>query len=426
LAQSGATIPRKSAQIHARPFRARGTLLADGVLMTLRASPFLVSAAAVLAVFGSARVAYAGECAVDDDCGHGYECETLSSGTGGAGGTSGSGASVGGTSSAGTSGFAPPREVTCGDGLCQVPETIETCASDCANTVCVLAECESTDDCADGYECEEEPIAGTGGTAGAACGDGLCTSGETEETCAVDCTVSRRCSPAREVCSSDEQCAEGFYCSLGGSGSGGSPGSGSGGFSGTSGSSSGGAAPATGGASSGGTGSSVGGTSQGADAADPALAAGTCLPEEGGAGGTSGSGGSIGSGAAPGTGGVGGSGFAGSGAVGVGGSLSTGGTSGSSGTGNGGTGTGSGGTGAGATGGSGAATGAGGSAAATGAGGSTAGAGSGNGGSESAEDEGTAEHGGCSIAVPQGRSSFAEFGAFLLVALSVLGRRRRG
>jgi hypothetical protein len=381
--------------------------------MTLRPAPLLLSAAAVLAILGSARAAHAEECLTDDDCGHGFECETFSGGTGGAGGTAGSGASVGGTSSGA---FAPPREVTCGDGFCQIPETLETCASDCAaNTVCVLAECESTDDCAEGYECKEEPTAGTGGATGAACGDGLCTSGETEETCATDCTATRRCSPAGGICTSDEQCAAGFYCSYVGSGSGGNTGSGSGGFAGTSGTSSGGAAPATGGTSSGGSGSSVGGSSS--DGADAALAAGTCMPEGDGAGGTSGSGGSIGSGAAPGTGGTGtsGSGFGGSGALGTGGYLSTGGASGSSGTGTGGTG--------------GSGSGSGGTAAATGSGGSTGGTGTGTGetgtGGHIDEGEQSPPRGGCSIAMPLSRSSFPELGAFLLLALSVLGRRRR-
>jgi hypothetical protein len=399
--------------------------------MTMRPTRLLSSTAAVLAVLGGARAAHAGECAVDDDCGHGFECETWSSGTGGSGGTSGSGASVGGASvggasAAGTSGFAPPREVTCGDGLCQSSETLETCALDCANTVCVLAACESTDDCAEGYECVEEPLGGTGGAAGAACGDGLCTSGETAETCAVDCTATRRCAPAGGVCSSDAQCADGFYCSFVGSGAGGSSASGSGGFAGTSGSSSGGAAPAAGGASSGGGsvgGSSSGGTTSGTGSGDAALAAGTCMPREDGTGGTTGSGGSTGSGGAfPGTGGVGagGSGFAGSGFGGSG--ATTGGASGSAGTATGGGGTGGGGTSSGGT--SGATGGSTGGSSGSG-GNATGGTGMGTGGTAEDEDPGSAERGGCAIAVPRGRSSFAELGAFLLVALSVLARRRR-
>jgi hypothetical protein len=392
--------------------------------MILRSKPAVASAAFVLAVLGGARVAHAGECAIDDDCGHGFECETIAGGTGGAGGTAGSGSSVGGSSSGGSSagaagaatggaGFAPPSEVTCGDGLCQTPETAASCALDCANTVCVLAVCETMDDCADGYECEAQPLPGTGGAAGSTCGDGLCTSGETAETCAADCTTTSRCTPAGGLCSSDAQCADGFYCSFLGSGTGGGSASGStgaGGFAGTSGSSSGGAAPASGGAS-GSSGSASGGTTGGTGSgSDAALAAGTCMPREEGAGGTAGTAG-VGSGGA-GAGGVGsgGTGFGGSGALGgttsAGGSVSTGGTGNTAGTDNGGTG-GGGGTSGSATGGTG-----------------TGGTGTGTGGTASGEDPGSVERGGCSLARPQGRSSFAELGALLLLAASVIRRRR--
>jgi hypothetical protein len=104
--------------------------------------------------------------------------------------------------------------------------------------------------------------------------------------------------------------------------------------------------------------------------------------------------------------------------IGSGGAVTTGGTGGTGGGGGSGTSGGTGGTTGGSTGAGGSATGAGGSA--------TGGTGMGTGGSVDDAAEGSPERGGCSIAMPVGRSSFAELGAFLLVALSVLGRRRRG
>jgi hypothetical protein len=392
--------------------------------MTLRAQPLLAASLALFAVVGSAHVAVAGECGTDADCGQGFECDVTASGTGGASGSGGgavggtAGTASAGSGGAGTSGFAPPREVTCGDGLCQASETATTCVIDCTSSICVLAQCDTNDDCAEGYECEEEALGGTGGASGPVCGDGLCTSGETLESCPDDCTVTRRCAPAGGRCTSDASCAPGFYCSFVGSGAGGGSSSGStgaGGFpGGSAGTASGGSAPASGGAASGGTGN--------AGSGDALVAAGTCMPLEDGSGGTTGSGGSVGTGGAgsPGVGGTtGGTGFGGSGAlgsgatggVGTGGSTSTGGTSG---TGNGGT---SGGTsgsgGGGGTGGS--------SGSANGSGGTGTGAG-GTGMSE--QDPGGAERGGCAIAAPRARAPFAELGVLLLVGLGVLRRRR--
>jgi hypothetical protein len=54
----------------------------------------------------------------------------------------------------------------------------------------------------------------------------------------------------------------------------------------------------------------------------------------------------------------------------------------------------------------------------------TGGTGTGTGGTASGEDPGSVERGGCSLARPQGRSSFAELGALLLLAASVIRRRR--
>lgn len=389
--------------------------------MMLRQKPVIVSVAAVLAVLGSARVASAGECVADEDCGHGFECEVQpdgTAGTGSGGGSSGgtgggsSGGAAGG-SSGGTQGFAPPRDVTCGDGLCQVTESADTCAADCLNTICALAVCETSDDCAEGYECADEPVAGTGGAAGSTCGDGLCTSGETRETCAEDCTATRRCTPAGGICSSDAQCPDGFYCSFLGSGSGGFGGTGSavGGSAGTS----------SAGTSFGGT---TGGTGAGSDAA---LAAGTCMPRDDGAGGTLGSGGTAGGDGA----GTGGTAFGGSGALGTGG-TGTGAIGGTGGTGTGGTGAiaGTAGMEGGTSGSTGGSTSSGGNGSGgTGSGGTGNGSGgtgnaSGSGGNASGEDPGAAERGGCSVASGGGRSAFAELGALLLAGLVALRRRR--
>jgi hypothetical protein len=291
--------------------------------------------------------------------------------------------------------------VMCGNGICEGTEAT-TCPADCDEVLsCVLAECETDDDCATGYECEAEPIGGTGGTNGPVCGDGLCTSGETEENCATDCTATRRCSPVHQLCGTDADCAPGFYCSFDVSGSGGAS---SGGAGGTSGSSSGGAS---------GSGN------------DAALVAGVCTPE--GEGGSGGSGGTVGSGGI-GSGGV-GTGGMGTGAVGTGG-LATGGapaggsmnaggttsggasgTSGSSGTGSGGDGATSGG------GSSGTGSGGGGqSGSANGAGGTASGA--------ETNDPGAAERGGCSVSRTGTKTSFAELGVLALI-LARLARRRR-
>lgn len=403
--------------------------------MRFRPQPLLASTTALLAVLGSAHAAFAGECSIDDDCGQGFECQVSTSGSGGApaaGGASGSGASAGGSAVGGSAGssatggaaggaFVPPREATCGDGLCQSPETATTCVIDCTNSMCVLAECDTDADCAEGYACEDESLPGTGGASGgpSGCGDGLCSGGETQATCPVDCTATRRCTPAGGLCSSDANCAPGFYCSFMGSGAGGGSASGStgaGGFAGT---------LATGGASSGGTagtsGSAAGGMTGGTGSGDAALAAGTCMPREDGSGGTTGSGGSIGSGGV-GTGGVGtgGTGIAGSGGAGT------------SGTGTGGTGAfGSGGVGAmgGSAGNDGGTTGggAGGAGGGGGSGGSTntGGTGTGAGGTGGDQDPDSVERGGCSVAAPHARSPLAELGALLLVGLGVARRRRR-
>jgi hypothetical protein len=425
--------------------------------MTLRAQSVLASAIALVAVLGSARVALAGECATDDDCGHGFECETLMSGTGGAsagsggsavGGTAGSGGAGSGASAGTGSGFAPPREDFCGDGLCRTGETEASCALDCANTVCALAECDADDDCAEGYACEDEPLAGTGGASGPACGDGLCTSGETQESCAVDCTVTRRCAPDGGTCSSDTECAPGFYCSFLGNGTGGGSASGStgaGGFSGASGSagtsgsssggaSSGGTASSTGGTGSavGGTGGTLGGTGSGPDPALPPVP-GVCMPVEGSSGGTGGIGGGGAGTGGVGTGGV-GTGGVGTGGVGT-GAVGTGGA-GTAGTGFGGTGAvGTGGVGAASSGGTaGTETGGDGGVGGTSGGGGggssgsangTGGTGTGAGGTGSDQDPDSIERGGCSIATPNGRAPLAELGVLLLVGLSVLRRRRQ-
>jgi len=68
-----------------------------------------------------------------------------------------------------------PTPVTCGDGLCAVGESFETCPEDCTpvcgDIVCTGDESSQT--------CPED--------CGAACGDGVCNGGEDSATCASDC-----------------------------------------------------------------------------------------------------------------------------------------------------------------------------------------------------------------------------------------------
>lgn len=80
---------------------------------------------------------------------------------------SGSGVSVdmtggGGAVTGGGGGGPPPRSTTCGDGVCESPETETSCHADCAPT-----------------PVPDAPV----------CGDGVCESPETELSCSADCEV---------------------------------------------------------------------------------------------------------------------------------------------------------------------------------------------------------------------------------------------
>lgn len=63
----------------------------------------------------------------------------------------------------------------CGDGVCTEPETIATCARDCVV-------------CGDGL-CNGDETAATCDDDCTRCGDGLCTGGETITSCVADCSV---------------------------------------------------------------------------------------------------------------------------------------------------------------------------------------------------------------------------------------------
>jgi MYXO-CTERM domain-containing protein len=419
--------------------------------------PLLVSALAFAAAFhatGTARAA--GECEVDDDCGHGFACEDLrNGGTGGTGGTgSGTGGTSGdtpgsgafgagaaaGTGTGGSGSGAPLPPNVCGNGLCEPSESAASCAADCEPyNYCVPAECTSASDCAEGYSCPEPVLPGTGGAASAPfCGDGLCTgANENVDTCPADCVGTSYCTPESGYCTSDAECAAGFYCSFMGSGSGSGGAFGTGGSAGADSGSAGtgsatGGAPAVGGSAgmadagfappAGASGTGMGGEggesskvpNPGTGGSSGIVAGGTCMPREmSGTGGTVGTGGTLSAGGAPATGGT------GSGGMSTGGSEPTAGSEqGGSGSepppaGSGGTGTGSGGT---------APTGSG----ARNSGGAPAGS---SGGTRPVSDEGdgdgkTVTHAGCSVARTDGSS----FGAFALLALAFAGiaRRRTG
>lgn len=148
--------------------------------------------------------AWAQDCQVDADCGHGFRCLQTSANTSSV--VTGSGGST---------------QVECGDGICEGGvEDPDSCPTDCETiSYCAPAECDSNADCADGYECGEEVGANSGftsagGSTASVCGDDTCDIDENNANCAEDCPVFRYCQPALTQCSSDADCADGFYCYL--------------------------------------------------------------------------------------------------------------------------------------------------------------------------------------------------------------------
>jgi len=140
------------------------------------------------------------ECETDEDCGLGFDCYHSGPGTGVVTATGSGGSSSG----------------SCGDGICRSDEDSESCPDDCdVYTRCVLADCDpfsSDPQCADGYECVEDGLGQGTTTSGPWCGDGACTGSETEANCPEDCTVTYSCQIEYRECDSDEECADGFYC----------------------------------------------------------------------------------------------------------------------------------------------------------------------------------------------------------------------
>ncbi len=188
---------------------------------------FVSSPLALLGAFfvASPALAVTSECEEDADCGAGFVCEVTYE--------SSSGVSVGGTGgTASGSGGGGGAAAFCGDGMCQSTETSDSCSADCVEVhYCAPAPCDETSDCATGYFCQANMPPGTGGTGPAWCGDGICTTGEDVENCADDCAVSGVCAVEWNGCSSDIDCPSGFYCDTPSSGSGGvGGGTGAGGF----------------------------------------------------------------------------------------------------------------------------------------------------------------------------------------------------
>jgi len=160
------------------------------------------------------------QCEDNAECGHGFECMPSGPGTSGSSSSSGAGGATG---------------AECGNGVCELglSETFFSCPEDCTtDAYCIPAECMIDGDCAEGYACEEEPLPGSSSTgSGSTCGDGICSSGEDEDSCAEDCTPTSRCRLETTTCTSDDECPEHSVCAAppsgtsGGSGSNGSTGS---------------------------------------------------------------------------------------------------------------------------------------------------------------------------------------------------------
>ena len=417
--------------------------------------PFGSCLTALALVLTFSRAAHADECVTDTDCGHGFNCiaaggQSAGSGgasTGGAGGVAGTGSgtagaasggtasSSGGTGVGGSSGMAPPPEY-CGDGICQdLSETVDTCPDDCTFTpaplVCYPATCMSVADCADGYVCVEFALPGTsGGGVEPYCGDGLCNGSEDAASCVADCGFKGQCQPQAGICYADSDCPSAYYCSFVGSGPVGTGGTTGGASSGASAGTSAKPAAGSGGMATGGTAGNAapaaGGSGAVGGAGDVVAREGTCMPLEGGTGGTTGVGGSVAVGGTAGTvastgGSSGIGGCPGGGGCGVGGTNSGGtgqgaaGAGGSSGVGTGGTGTAGAGTGGTGTGG----TGTGG----TGTGGASGSSTGGKGGTTGTSHD-VVTHAGCSVS-DAGKSS--PFGGFALVGLALgwVSTRRR-
>jgi MYXO-CTERM domain-containing protein len=145
--------------------------------------------------------AFAQECDVDGDCGHGFVClhHAASTATTGTGGSSAS---------------------SCGDAICDLwNETVESCPEDCDKVQeCVPVECTSNADCAAGYECAlayqqgSGTSGGSGGSNSSSCGNLICEDDENEQSCPDDCADVYECRVIQTECLSNADCAEGFHC----------------------------------------------------------------------------------------------------------------------------------------------------------------------------------------------------------------------
>lgn len=188
-------------------------LAMKGYVHSLRSSQVAIIAA-LLGLLPA--TAWGQDCAVDEDCGHGFQCIHDSAGTSSVTGSGGSSAAE------------------CGDGICDgASEDVDSCPDDC-DTIqyCGPAECTSDDDCAEGYECGPEvgsntATTGAGGSGSSECGDSICGIDESTDTCPEDCRVYRFCQVAQVPCKTDADCSDGLYCYHPGANSGSSAVSGS-------------------------------------------------------------------------------------------------------------------------------------------------------------------------------------------------------
>lgn len=102
--------------------------------------------------------------------------------------------------------------IVCGDGICAVGETPQSCAADCQIDTCGNGHCEANESAA---TCMADCVPQDG-----VCGDGLCEASESAAACAGDCTsggycARKFCNNELQACLSASECTAGFDCLAG-------------------------------------------------------------------------------------------------------------------------------------------------------------------------------------------------------------------